>query len=87
MREPITIDNVPSELRRFWKDEAERHGRSIHAEILILLEEERAHRIARRQPEKNFDEIMVAVRELQSLPVFDDRDIDAILYDDDGMPK
>lgn len=87
MREPFTIDNVPSELSKFWEEEAERHGRSIHAEILALLEHERANRIAARQPEKNFDEILSAARILQSLPVIDDRDINEILYDKDGLPK
>lgn len=87
MREPFTIDNVPPELSKFWKEEAERHGRSIHAEILVLLENERAHRVAARQPEKNFDEVLSAARSLQSLPVIDDRDINEILYDKDGLPK
>jgi plasmid stability protein len=87
MRGLLTIDNVPPELSKFWREEAERHGRSIDAEILVLLELERAHRIAARQPEKNLDEILCAARVLQALPVIDDRDVNDILYDNDGLPK
>jgi plasmid stability protein len=87
MREPFTIENFPPELRTFWKEEADRHGRSIHAEVLVLLENERAHRIAARQPKKNLDEILSAARILQSLPVIDDRELNEILYDKDGLPR
>jgi hypothetical protein len=87
VREPFTLDNVPRELRDFWHKEAERHGRSVETEILMLLEVERAHRVAARQPAKNFDEILSAARKLQSVPVIDGRDIDEILYDEDGLPK
>jgi hypothetical protein len=83
----LTIKNIPSELKSYWSDEAKRNFRSMDSEIIRVLEDERRRRAPPALPKKDFAEIMEAVRRVQSHPIIDHCPIDAILYDDDGLPK
>ena len=87
MSEVMTIKQVPAELKKYWAEEAKKHDRSMNKEVLRVLEEERARREAAKSPAKDMDSIMVAARRLQSFAVVDQRPIEAVLYDDEGMPK
>ena len=83
----MTIKQVPDDLKRFWADEAKRHDRSMNKEVLRVLEEERARREAAKAPSKDVDSIKAAARRLQSFALVDQRAIEEILYDAEGMPK
>lgn len=83
----MTIKQVPDDLKRFWAEEAKRHDRSMNKEVLRLLEEERARREAAKVPSKDIDSIKAAARRLQSFALVDQRAINEILYDEEGMPK
>ena len=87
MSEVMTIKQMPAELKQYWAEEAKRHDRSMNKEVLRVLEEERARREAAKSPGKDLESIIAAARRLQSFAVVDQRPIDDILYDDQGMPK
>ena len=87
MSEIITIKQMPADLKRYWTEEAKRHDRSMNKEVLRVLEEERTRRRTAKSPAKDMDSIMTAARRLQSFAVNDQRPIEEILYDDEGMPK
>lgn len=82
----ITIKQVPADLKAFWADRAKENDRSMNKEILRLLEEER-QRLLRSPPPRNDELIDRIVRGMQKLPIIDDRPMDDILYDEEGMPK
>jgi hypothetical protein len=88
MGEILSITDIPADLKRFWIDEAKTNGRSIDEEIILVLQAARG----RREPgavtaAKDIAEIMEAARRLQNLPIRDNRSLEDILYDSDGMPK
>ena len=83
----MTIKQVPDDLKRFWAEEAKRHDRSMNKEILRVLEAERIRREAASVPSKDIDSIKAAARRLQSFALIDQRAIEEILYDENGMPK
>lgn len=87
MSEVMTIKQMPAELKQYWAEEARRHDRSMNKEVLRVLEEERARREAARTQSKDIDSIMAAARRLQSFAVVDQRHMDDVLYDAEGMPK
>jgi len=58
-----------------------------HRFRVARLQEERARRQAAKSPAKGMDSVMAAARRLQSFAVVDQRPIEAVLYDDEGMPK
>jgi 23S rRNA pseudoU1915 N3-methylase RlmH len=87
MSEVMTIKQMSADLKRYWAEEAKRHDRSMNKEVLRVLEEERARREAAKSPAKDMDSIMAAARRLQSFAVVDQRPIEEILYDEEGMPK
>jgi hypothetical protein len=59
----------------------------MNKEVLRVLEEERARREAAKSPGKDLESIIATARRLQSFAVVDQRPIDDILYDEQGMPK
>ena len=83
----MTIKQVPDDLKRFWAEEAKRHDRSMNKEVLRVLEAERIRREAASVPSKDIDSIKAAARRLQSFALIDQRAIEEILYDENGMPK
>lgn len=83
----MTIKQVPDDLKRFWADEAKRHDRSMNKEVLRVLEVERSRREAATAPSKDVESIRAAARRLQSFALVDQRAVEEILYDDEGMPK
>ncbi|MGS0742405.1 FitA-like ribbon-helix-helix domain-containing protein [Glaciimonas sp. GG7] len=87
MSEVMTIKQMPADLKRYWAEEAKRHDRSMNKEVLRVLEEERARRETAKVPGKDMDSIMVAASRLQSFALIDQRPIEEILYDEEGMPK
>ncbi len=87
MSEVMTIKQMPADLKRYWAEEAKKHDRSMNKEVLRVLEAERLRREAAQLPAKDMDRVMEAVRRLQSFPVVDQRPIETILYDAEGMPK
>ena len=87
MSEVMTIKQMPADLKQYWAEEAKRHDRSMNKEVLRVLEEERARREAAKFPGKDLESIIAAARRLQSFAVVDQRPIDDILYDEQGMPK
>ncbi len=87
MTEIMTIKQMPADLKRYWAEEAKRHDRSMNKEVLRLLEEERARREAAKAQAKDMDSIMASARRLQSFAVVDQRPVEEILYDEQGMPK
>jgi hypothetical protein len=87
MSEILTIKQVPGDLKSFWADEAKRNSRSMNKEIIRVLEEERLRREAATRPGKNIAAIMEAARRVQSFAVTDNRPMNEILYDEEGMPK
>lgn len=60
---------------------------SMNKEVFRVLEEERMRREAAKSPAKDMDRIMAAARRLQSFAVVDQRPIEEILYDEEGMPR
>lgn len=87
MSEVLTIKQVPPDLKRYWAEEAKRNSRSVNKEILRLLEEERIRREGSARPAKDIDRIVQAARSLQGFAVVDQRGVDELLYDKEGMPK
>ena len=87
MSEVMIIKQIPVDLKKFWADEAKRHDRSMNREVLRVLEEERTRRQAAQPSVKDIDSILAAASRLQSFAVLDDRPIDELLYDENGMPK
>ena len=87
MSEILTIKQVPADLKRYWAEQAKKHDRSMNKKVLLVLEEERIRREAAECPAKNMDRIVAAACRLQNFAVIDQRPIEAILYDDEGMPK
>jgi hypothetical protein len=87
MSEVLVIKQVPDDLKKFWAEEAKQNARSIDHEIISVLEDERARRELAPPERKNMAEILEAARRLQSFKVLDDRSLEDILYDDEGMPK
>ena len=83
----MTIKQVPDDLKRFWAAEAKRHDRSMNTEVLHVMEQERTRREAAKAPSKDIDSIKAAARRLQSFALVDQRAIEEILYDEEGMPK
>lgn len=88
MNEILTINQIPAELKNFWTNEARRNSTSVDAEILHVLEAERRRReAAATRPTKNIEAIMEAARRVQSFAITDNRPMDEILYDNEGMPR
>ena len=87
MSEVMIIKQIPVDLKQFWAAEAKRHDRSMNREVLRVLEEERTRRQAAQTSIKNIEGILAAASTLQSFAVLDDRSIDELLYDENGMPK
>jgi 23S rRNA pseudoU1915 N3-methylase RlmH len=87
MSEIMTIKQMPADLKRYWAEEAKRHDRSMNKEVLRVLEEERARREAAKAPAKDMESIMMAAHRLQSFAVLDQRPVDELLYDEEGMPR
>jgi 23S rRNA pseudoU1915 N3-methylase RlmH len=88
MSEILTIKQIPAELKSFWTNEAKRNSRSMNKEIIRVLEEERLRReAAAARPKKNIEAIMEAARRVQSFAITDNRPMDEILYDEEGMPR
>ena len=87
MSEVMIIKQMPADLKRYWAAEAKRHDRSMNKEVLRALQEERARREGAESPAKNMEGIMAAAQLLQSFAVLDQRPIEEVLYDEEGMPK
>ena len=85
--EVITIKQVPHDLKEFWNNRAKLNSRSINKEIIRLLEDERSRLLESTPVIKDKKRIREVIREMHSLPIIDDRPMDEILYDADGMPK
>jgi 23S rRNA pseudoU1915 N3-methylase RlmH len=87
MSEIMTIKQMPADLKRYWAEEAKRHDRSMNKEVLRVLEEERTRREAAKAPTKDMASVMMAAHRLQSFAVLDQRAVDELLYDEEGMPR
>jgi antitoxin VapB len=64
-------------------------GESVTEAVVHALETTLAHERAKARPEKADvrAKILALVEEVKSLPVYDDRHPDDMLYDEDGLPK
>jgi len=85
--EIITIKQVPAELKLFWVEQARQNGRSTNKELIRLLELERQRILLVEPRKKNKDSIRQTIQAMQHLTALDDRPINEILYDENGMPK
>lgn len=83
----MTITQMPADVKRYWVDEAKKHGSSINKEMLRVLEEERERCEGITFLAKGMDTIVTAARHLQSVTVVDQQGIGKVLYDAQGMPR
>ena len=83
----ITIKQVPHELKMFWNTHAKMNSRSMNKEIIRVLEEERLRLLGTAAAAKDKKRIHEIVQAMHSIPTIDDRPMDEILYDKNGMPK
>ena len=82
----IAIVQVPHDLNAPWKDYSTMKSRSMNKKIILNQEGDRRsmYKMTAIKDKKRIREI---VRSMHSIPVMDDRPMDEILYDNDGMSK
>lgn len=83
----MSIRGMPSELRQWLADEAARNDRSMSEEAICLLEAARALRESALGSARSPQAIEQILKDLQALPLLDARAMDAVLYDETGMPR
>jgi antitoxin VapB len=82
----LTLRNVPEDLQRWIKSQANAHHRSVNKEVIALLDELRTGENASRlRPTP--EHILALGKRCAALPELDARSAEAILgYDDNGLP-
>ncbi len=86
----MTVREVPDELHRWLKQQAEMHHRSVNKEVIALLEKLRGkpEEIAELTADERFAAMMEISRRCAALPELDPRSADEIVgYDENGIPK
>ena len=83
----LLLKKVPSDLKQWLANEAERNDRSMNKEAIRLLEEARSLRGNTKQPTRDAKAIEKIFSEMKTLPVLDKRPLEEVLYDKSGMPK
>ena len=83
----LLLKKMPSDLKRWLAGEAARNDRSMNKEAIRLLEEARALRENNSKPARDAETIEQILKEMQALPVLDERPMDEVLYDESGMPR
>lgn len=82
----LTLRDVPRDLHRWLKRQAEAHHRSLNKEAIALLEASRKNEPA-TAPRPNAEELMAIGRRCAALPELDPRSADDIIgYDENGLP-
>ena len=83
----MTLRDIPDDLHRWLKQQAQAHHRSINKETIAALESVRRQNSA-RMPKPTVEEIMAIARRLSSQPLLDSRSADEIIgYDENGIPS
>lgn len=85
--ETLVLKKVPLHLKNFWGVRAKMNGRSVTREIIGLLEQERTRLLEHEARNKDLNRIRQIIEHMHALPVTDDRPSNALLYDEDGMPR
>lgn len=83
----LLLKRMPSDLKQWLANEAERNDRSMNKEAIRLLEEARSLRENTKRPARDAKAIAKILNEMKTLPVLDKRSPDDVLYDESGMPK
>lgn len=83
----LVIRGMPSDLKQWLFNEAARNGRSMSDEAVCLLATARAVRETVCRRTRNPQAIGQILKDLQGLPLLDARAMDAVLYDETGMPR
>ena len=82
----MTLRDVPDELHRWLKQQAEAHHRSLNKEAIAVLESLRKQNAA-PLAKPSVEEIMAIAHRFSSLPVIDKRSDEEIIgYDENGIP-
>jgi len=82
----MTLRDVPDELHRWLKQQAEAHHRSVNKEAIAVLESLRKQNAA-PSAKPSVGEIMAIAHRFSSLPVLDERSDEEIIgYDENGIP-
>lgn len=82
----LTLRDVPRDLHRWLKRQAEAHHRSLNKEAIALLEASRKNEPA-AAPRPSAEELMAIGRRCAALPELHPRSAeDIIRYDENGLP-
>ncbi len=83
----LTLRNLPDDLHRWLKQQAETHHRSVNKEVIAALEGLRKQAATLPTNRPSVEEIMAIGHRFSSLPVLDGRGDDEIVgYDENGIP-
>jgi antitoxin VapB len=87
----MTLREMPEDLQEFLRADAAANHRSMNKQVIVVLDEYRAKRLAEQTRKLTVEEKLAAVRQIQreiaALPVLDNRTADEILgYDQWGLP-
>ena len=82
----MTLRDIPDDLHRWLKQQAEAHHRSVNKEAIAALDSVRKQNPA-PIPKPSVEEIMAIAQRFSSLPVLDARSDEEIIgYDENGLP-
>ena len=87
----MTLREMPEDLQEFLRADAAANHRSMNKQVIVVLDEYRARRLAEQTRKLTVDEKLAAVRQIQAEIkreiVHDPRTDDEILgYDEFGLP-
>lgn len=85
----LTLRDVPDDLHRWLKRQAEAHHRSVNEEAIALLEKLKGkpEESVELSPEERFAAMLEISRRCAALPELDPRSADEIVgYDENGIP-
>lgn len=87
----MTLREMPEDLQEFLRADAAANHRSMNKQVIVVLDEYRARRLAEQTRKLTVDEKLAAVRQIQAEikreMVHDPRTDDEILgYDEFGLP-
>lgn len=83
----MTLRDIPDDLHRWLKQQAQAHHRSVNKEAIAALESVRKQNPA-PAIKPSVEEIMAIARRFSALPVLDARSDEEIIgYDENGIPN
>lgn len=85
----LTLRDVPDDLHRWLRQQAEAHHRSVNEEAIALLEKLKGkpEESVELSPEERFAAMLEISRRCAALPELDPRSADEIVgYDENGIP-